>query len=122
MEAVFKRRMLERVKLGTLAGYVSYQPLKPLTDKLVRARPLQARMQQGLVSFDKDAEWFETARMEMLRFPAGVHDDIVDSLAWMAQLAVGKQPPRKPKDATLKSWKDKLGRLTAESAGNWLTA
>lgn len=121
METVFKRRMLERVKKGTLAGYVSYEVLKPLTDKLVRARPLQARMQQGLVAFVEGAEWYETARMEMLRFPAGVHDDIVDSLAWMAQLAVGKQPPRKEKEAKMKSWKDKLRGISADSAGSWLT-
>lgn len=122
LDAVFKKRMLERVKMGTLAGYVSVMPLKPLTDKMVRARPLQARMQQGLVSFAKGVEWYETARMELLRFPAGVHDDIVDSLAWMAQLAVGMQPPRKPKGEQLRSWKDRLGRLGAENAGSWLTA
>jgi hypothetical protein len=122
METVFKRRMLERVKNGTLVGYIGYEVLKPLTDKLVRARPLQARMQQGLVSFDDKAEWYDAARMEMLRFPAGVHDDIVDSLAWMAQLAVGKQPPRKAQEKKLKSWRDKLSGFRADGAGTWLTA
>ena len=36
-----KKRMSER-------WFWSYEPLKPLTDKLSRARPLQGRMQQGV--------------------------------------------------------------------------
>lgn len=65
-------------------------------------------MQQGMVCFAEKAEWFDVVRAEMLRFPAGVHDDCVDSLAWMAQLAVGREPPRRPQPKKPKSWKDKL--------------
>ena len=49
-------------------------------------------MQQGMVSFNSDvgqAEWFDVCRQEMLRFPAGLHDDQVDALsqllAWVQQ-------------------------------------
>ena len=117
MATVFSRRMAERVKNGTLSGYIPIEVLKPLTDKLVRARPLQARMQQGLVAFPVDAPWFMTAQNEMLRFPAGKHDDIVDCFAWMAQLMGGKSAPKAEKDKALKSWKDKLSRITAEGGG-----
>ena len=44
----------------------------------------------------------------MLRFPAGAHDDQVDSLSWTAQLAVGREAPRRPTSQKPKSWKDKL--------------
>jgi hypothetical protein len=88
--------------------YPSIQVLKPITDKMARARPLQGRMQQGMVSFSDNAEWFESLRTEMLRFPAGVHDDQVDSLAWLTQMAVGREPPQKQKTKELKSWRDKL--------------
>lgn len=89
--------------------YPPIQTLKPLTDKLARARTLQGRMQAGVITFNDNAEWYETVRNEMLRFPAGLHDDCVDSLAWNAQLAIGSAPPAplvRPKP--FKSWRDRL--------------
>lgn len=74
--------------------YPSVELLKPLTDKSARARPLQGRMQMHMVTFQRGAGWLEKAAEEMLRFPSGVHDDIVDALAWMMQLVVTKTPPK----------------------------
>lgn len=102
IEALLKKRMKER------GFYPSIELLKPLTDKMARARALQGRMQQGMVSFASGAPWYESLKTEMLRFPAGMHDDQVDSLAWVAQLAVGKAAPRLPTPQKPKSWKDKL--------------
>lgn len=113
LESLLKKRMRER------RIYVPVQLLKPITDKLARARPLQARMQQGMVSFADSAEWYDIARTEMLRFPAGVHDDQVDALAWMATMAVGREPPRKQQEKGLKSWKD---RIQASGQGGYMTA
>ncbi len=62
--------------------------LKPVNDKETRAQPLRALMQTGRVVFPlrSIAPWVETAEAEMLRFPTGTHDDIVDALAWAARL------------------------------------
>jgi predicted phage terminase large subunit-like protein len=73
--------------------YVPLQELKPLTDKVARARPLQGRMQQGRVIFPHSAPWLAEAQSELLTFPAGVHDDIVDALAWGAHLALLSSSP-----------------------------
>jgi len=102
IEALLKKRMKER------RMYPSIVVLKPISDKLARARPLQGRMQQGMVSFNANAEWYDAARQEMLRFPAGLHDDQVDSIAWMTQMAIGREPPARPKAKEPKSWRDKL--------------
>jgi predicted phage terminase large subunit-like protein len=103
IESLLSKRMRER------RMYPSVEVLKPITDKLARARPLQGRMQQGMVSFNHHAEWYDEARNEMLRFPAGVHDDQVDAMAWMTKMAVNKAAPRKPKHPNqLKSWRDRL--------------
>jgi predicted phage terminase large subunit-like protein len=115
IEALLKKRMRERKM------YPSTEVLKPLTDKLIRARVLQGRMQQGMVSFAESGEWYDVVRGEMLRFPAGLHDDCVDSLAWNARLIVGREPPRKPEATKKKSWKDGLsargvGRLSHMAA------
>jgi predicted phage terminase large subunit-like protein len=102
IEALLKKRMRE------LKFYPSIVVLRPITDKMARARALQGRMQQGKVSFAQGAEWADVVKNEMLRFPAGVHDDCVDSLAWMAQMAVGAEPPHEARPKGPKSWKDKL--------------
>ena len=68
------------------------EELKPLTDKAVRARPLQGRMEKGMIYFPKGAAWFNAARKELLQFPAGVHDDFVDALAWNVRVALNKVP------------------------------
>lgn len=102
IESLLKKRMRERLV------YPSITVLKPITDKLARARPLQGRMQQGMVSFNNSAEWYDSCRLEMLRFPAGAHDDQVDSLSWATLMAIGRAPPQKIKAKEPKSWRDKL--------------
>lgn len=84
--------------------------LKPINDKIHRAGPLQGRMQQGKVVFAKDEPWVEDVQHELLRFPGGVHDDIVDSLAWLARMFSNtKAPTREEKqDKPMKSWRSRL--------------
>ena len=102
IEALLKKRMRERKM------YPAITVLRPITDKMARARVFQGRMQQGMVSWSDKAEWYEEARNELLRFPAGVHDDQVDALAWMAQMVVGREAPRKQQAQKVASWRDKL--------------
>lgn len=87
----------------------SFEVLKPLTDKLVRASPLRGQMQAGKVYFDKEAHWFGPLYQEFLRFGAGgVHDDMVDSLSWAVRLTLTKSAPKQKEAPKIKSWKDKL--------------
>lgn len=85
--------------------------LKPVSDKIMRAGPLQGRMQQGKVLFVKGENWNEDVEHELLRFPGGVHDDIVDSLAWLARMFTNISTPKrveKVDTSKIKSWKSKL--------------
>lgn len=106
IEFQFSKRCEERRQ------YPSFEVLKPLTDKMVRANPLKGRMQLGKVFFDKHASYFTDMQKEMLHFPAGKHDDIIDALAWAIRLTLTRSAPR---DSTprprVKSWKDGLGSL-----------
>jgi len=88
--------------------YPSTRVLPPLTDKEVRATPLQGRMQQGMVSFNAVGEWYDVIHAEMLRFPSGIHDDTVDSLAWNVQMVLDREPPKPPREEKAKSWKDRF--------------
>lgn len=82
--------------------------LKPITDKMVRARPLQGVAQRGLLIFPQGTGWTDVAVHELLRFPGGVNDDIVDALAWLARMFVNVNAPKRRKIKQPKSWKDKL--------------
>ena len=116
IEYLLKKRMKE------LKQYPSITVLKPITDKLARARPLQGRMQQGMVSFDSAETangWYDTCRLEMLRFPAGAHDDCVDSVSWATQMAIGVQAPRKIQYKEPGSWKD---RFKTTGRGSFMAA
>lgn len=60
-------------------------PLDPDRDKVARAELLAARMEGAAVYFPRAAPWLEDARAELTAFPnPGVHDDIVDVLAYAA--------------------------------------
>lgn len=103
IEFQFQKRCEERKQ------FPSHELLKPLTDKMVRANPLRGRMQLGKVYFDKNAPYFTELMKEMLHFPAGKHDDQIDSLAWAVRLTLSRAAPREQRvTPKLKSWKDRL--------------
>ena len=56
------------------------------TDRVVWS--LQGRMEHGRISFNEDEDWDEF-KDQLVMFPtAGVHDDLVDALSYVDQLAV----------------------------------
>lgn len=103
IKAVVLRRAEERKVT------LNYETLIPLTDKLVRAGPLRGRMQMGKLYFRLNAHYRHTVDNELLRFPAGKHDDVVDAAAWSMRLALAHAAPARKAPAKLKSWRDKLG-------------
>lgn len=97
--------------------FPSYEPLKPLTDKKVRADPLRGRMQAGKVYFDKEAHYFSVMQKELITFPNGKWDDVVDGLAWAVRLTLTRTPPREARQPQHKSWRDKLKAHMAGTHG-----
>lgn len=95
---------LVRAELARRNKYISIdETLVPIVDKEVRARPLQGRAQMHTLFFSQDPtspDMYDEAVRELLRFPNGRHDDIVDMLAWGARLASTLSPPAR---RTLKS-------------------
>ena len=116
IKPLFEKRMAER------SQYPPYEVLRPLTDKMARARPLQGRMQQGRVYFPSSASWMPEVQKELLRFPAGAHDDIVDALAWAVHLTLGRSPKKIPQRKELKSWRDRLNSIANTGSGSHMSA
>ena len=101
-----------RVETALRSVFPPYRLLKPLTDKLARANPLQGRMQHGRFFIVEGKSWTNDVIHEFLRFPAGEHDDIVDAVAWAARMAVDQPSAVEGKHlAEVKSWREKLNSL-----------
>lgn len=59
---------------------------KKKTDRVVWS--LQGRLEHGRITFNEDEDWGEF-RDQLIMFPtAGVHDDLVDALSYIDQLAI----------------------------------
>lgn len=112
---VLARRMRER------RVAFSIELLTPLTDKQVRARPLQSLMQQGMVIFLSSIADIADIISELLQFPAGRHDDFVDSLSWAARMSLNHSPPRAQQHMQRPtSWKDRLGSFVQGHIGGFM--
>lgn len=86
-------------------AFFPIDPVIPSTDKKVRARSIQGRLQMKMVRFPRFAPWWREMRSQMLKFPFAAHDDFVD---WMALIGLGlmKQiAPREKKADTTPSTK-----------------
>ena len=60
--------------------------LRPVNDKRVRATPARGWMQHHRIKWPRHTNWMSTVESELLRFDAGVNDDIVDALAWLVRM------------------------------------
>lgn len=58
--------------------------------KELRISALSARFASGTVWFPRQAPWLAELESELLAFPKGKHDDLIDALAYIEQIA---QPP-----------------------------
>ena len=58
------------------------EQLKPTSKKWLRAQPAAAWFKSGRVLFPNEVKWMSDVRDEMLEFPNGTHDDIVDVIVY----------------------------------------
>lgn len=101
------------------------ETLVPIQDKETRARPLQGRIQRRKLYFSHDEaerpDIYDITEREMLQFPNGVHDDIVDCMAWGARLALNTSLPNaQAPRARQQGWEEKL--LATKTDRNYMAA
>jgi predicted phage terminase large subunit-like protein len=78
-------------------AFVARETFPTRGDKSVRAQSIRGRAALSGLYVAADAPWRATFEAELLSFPAGKHDDIVDSLGLAGQLLDLMLPPAKPK-------------------------
>ncbi|MBR0251949.1 MAG: phage terminase large subunit [Synergistaceae bacterium] len=64
------------------------QPLKAEKKKEIRIDNIQPRFAVGSVWFKSQAAWLPKIEGELLAYPHGSHDDVIDALAYIEQMAV----------------------------------
>ena len=77
------RRSVEPFMMKRLAergAHCRVEWLPSMADKEARARGIQAMMAMGKVWWPKFAPWKTDVQGQLLRFPAGKHDDAVDTI------------------------------------------
>lgn len=92
-------------------------------DKSVRAQSFRGRIAATGLYIPADAPWRIELEAEMLSFPAGKHDDIVDALGLVGQLLDVMMPPGKPKppEKPRDSWEKAFSRGRDDGDG-WKVA
>lgn len=68
-----------------------------------------------------NAPWYAELRRELLSFPAGKHDDIVDALGLVGQLLDRMLAGNRPKDQE-KPRRDRYDREPRDDEANWKVA
>jgi len=94
------RRMLDR------GAYVAREAFPTRGDKAIRAQSIRGRMALKSLYLPINALWRNDLISEMMSFPVGVHDDMVDALGLVGQLldrmysgkpmAENRGPPKPP--------------------------
>lgn len=112
VEPMLVRRMRERRVFCRLVWMPS------IADKPTRARGIQARMAMGAVYFEPDADL-----EEFVRFPAGKHDDDVDTASLIGRALDEAHPAIAPIEIARPRERDRWDRaFSADDGDNWKTA
>ena len=67
-------------------AFFRIQPLKAEKKKEIRIDAIQPRFAVGSVWFRRGAPWLKKIESELLAYPHGAHDDVIDALAYMEQM------------------------------------
>lgn len=67
--------------------FFEIKPLIADRKKELRIKTLQPRFTAGTVWFEEDAEYLTELERELLTFPNGKHDDLIDSIAYFDQIS-----------------------------------
>lgn len=110
-----KRMREERV-------YCRREQFASASDKPTRSRAIQARASMGKVYLPSKAPWLADFIGELTMFPAGKHDDQVDTLGLIGRMIDDMVPARVPKPEAPRPRSDYRSSQREKNADSWKTA
>lgn len=105
VEPFMMRRLQER------QAYCRIEWMASISDKATRARAIQAKAAMGKIFFPGNAPWKAHVMGNLLRFPAGKHDDSVDVMSLFGRGLELIAPPKRRKP---------LKTTPTEAVGDWM--
>lgn len=105
VEPFMMKRMNDR------KAYCRMEWMASIADKPTRARSIQAVASMGKLFLPKNAIWKGEILNQLLRFPAGKHDDAVDVFSLMGRSLQMVRGPKKPRKDTV-----------VVNAGGWMNS
>jgi predicted phage terminase large subunit-like protein len=91
IEPFLHKRMMDR------QAHCRLEWLPSISDKVIRARSIQALASVKTIAFPKQAPWKADVLKQLLQFPSGKHDDAVDVFSLLGRGLEFVTKPRKPK-------------------------
>lgn len=113
IEPFLLRRMSER------SANCRIEWLSSIADKPARCRAFQAMASMGRIWLPASARWVDDVRTELLKFPAGKHDDSVDVCSLIGR---GLEFVAKPKRRGLveTEWEKARRQFSVQGFGSWM--
>ncbi|HUS97543.1 MAG TPA: phage terminase large subunit, partial [Hyphomicrobiaceae bacterium] len=105
--------------------YCHREQMTSVADKPTRSRAFQARASMGKVYLPHNAPWITELMAELLSFPAGRHDDQVDTLGMIGRMLDTMVGGRKPKTGPGREnrWNTAFAKRRRESeSSSWKSA
>lgn len=99
---------LERQRIKTRDPAVYYTIRPGRRDKVSRAQTIAGKFQLGQIYFPRSADWTPLIEDELLKFPNGRNDDIVDCFSGLGLMDAELSKPYRKQEARKSSWRDKL--------------
>ncbi len=90
-------------KMQESSCYCYRQQYPSVADKATRAQSFRGRASQGKVFLKKGADWLDLLLKELLAFPAGKYDDIVDTCSLIGRMLQEMKPYFNSKQTTYES-------------------
>lgn len=84
-DVAFQSLVFKEFQRNPILAAVAIRRVRPNGDKVTRARPVQMRAREGHLKFVR-GPWNTMAVRQMVSFPNGKHDDIVDTLSGGVQM------------------------------------
>ena len=114
----FLERMQRERQLGSIDASFQREVIKPFVQD-----PFRAAWRWTGCTCPRGASWLPDSAIEMLAFPAGKHDDIVDALGLIGQLLDHIMPGNKPEKPEKSRPRDEYQRFDFGGGTNeWMTA
>ena len=89
-------RPLIRERMTAAKTWVRLETFPEAKDKVARSQGFAGMMENDRVRWDQNADWYPQAESELLRFPAGRTDDVVDACSLIGAMASGLASGREP--------------------------